>query len=146
MTIPTSTQMPLSFLYPNPRAHRLQLFDNGLLGSSGCGSSPKLPYHASSLHKVHGISALRGLMPYRGKTCSPSQSKPRYACCLKGNRPNDQQGCLRPTSREDRISSAQAIDKIKEHIRMLKCKKRQQKEEGTEVNGTTQHLCRIQDR
>ena len=49
----------------SPPTHLLQLFDNGLLGSSGYGSSVNPSHHASSLHKAHGISALRGLMPSR---------------------------------------------------------------------------------
>ena len=49
----------------NPPTHLLQLFDNGLLGSSGCGPSATPSHHASSLHKAHGSSALRGLMPSR---------------------------------------------------------------------------------
>ena len=49
----------------NPPTHLLQLFDNGLLGSSGYGSSANPSHHASSLHKAHGISALRELMPSR---------------------------------------------------------------------------------
>ena len=49
----------------SPPTHLLQLFDNGLLGSSGYGSSADPSHHASGLHKVHESSALRGLMPSR---------------------------------------------------------------------------------
>ena len=46
----------------NPPTHLLQLFDNGLLGSSGYGSATP-SRHALSLHKAQGSSALRRLMP-----------------------------------------------------------------------------------
>lgn len=49
----------------NPPTHLLQLFDNGLLGSSGYRSSAKPSHHASTLHKAHEIFTLRRLMPSR---------------------------------------------------------------------------------
>lgn len=48
----------------NPPMHFLQLFDNGLLGSRADGPATS-PRHASTVHKAHGRSALRELMPSR---------------------------------------------------------------------------------
>lgn len=56
----TASDMSLT----NPPTHLLQLFDNGWLGSDGDGSALQ-SHHAPSLHKAHGTSALRALLPSR---------------------------------------------------------------------------------
>jgi hypothetical protein len=48
----------------NPPTHLLQLFDNGLLGTHPDASNIT-PRHATASHKVHGVSALRELLPSR---------------------------------------------------------------------------------
>lgn len=50
--------------HTNPPTHLLQLFDNGLLGTHSDASNIAPP-HASASHKVHGVSALRDLLPSR---------------------------------------------------------------------------------